>query len=125
MNQRMIPALFLTISVFLIFPCFSIQEHWTKGFRNTRTFDSPPAFEKIYISLDQIVCMPDGIYYMHTCGNLEKTRAIMEDSDGLYVLLIETQCPLCGACYKGTAPPEGMGCPIYEIETRPYSWSKK
>jgi hypothetical protein len=103
---------------------FAIQEHWTKGFRNKREFEAPPAFEKIYISRDQILCMQDGIYLKHACGNLEKVRALREDCDGLYVLLIETQCSLCGACYKGKEPPDGMCCPLYEIETRPYIWSK-
>lgn len=103
---------------------YAMQEHWTKGFRNEREFEAPPAFEKIYVTREQIVCMQDGTYMRHACGNLEKVRALLEDCEGLYVLLIETQCPLCGVCYKGKAPPEGMGCPIYETETRPYVWSK-
>lgn len=105
-------------------PAFALQEHWTKGFRNEREFESPPAFEKIYISRDQVVGLPDGTYVRHSCGNLEKVRALLEDCDGLYVLLIETQCPLCGCCYKGKEPPEGMGCPIYQRESRPYVWTK-
>jgi hypothetical protein len=117
----------LAIFTLLIGCCgniFALQEHWTKGFRNERHFDAPPAFEKVYVSKEEIVSFPDGIYLKHACGNLEKVRALREDCEGLYVLLIETQCPLCGCCYKGKEPPEGMGCPIYLQEIRPYVWSK-
>lgn len=104
--------------------CFAIQEHWTKGFRNKREFESPPAFEKVYVCRDQLISMQDGMYFKGKCGHLEKIRTLLEDCDGLYVLMIQAQCPLCGACYYGKEPPDGMGCPLYELEVRPYVWSK-
>lgn len=102
----------------------AFQEFWTKGFRNKWEYESPPAFEKIYVERNQILSMQDGLYLKHDCGSLVKIRALREDCEGPYVLLIETQCPLCGACYSGKEPPDGLCCPIYDVETRPYQWSK-
>lgn len=116
--------LLLALFVCCIQDAAAIQDYWTKGFRNKREFDCPPAFEKIYVTRNQIISMQDGIYLKHECGNLEKVRALREDCEGLYVLLIETQCPLCGVCYKGKTPPEEMGCPIFEMERLPNLWTK-
>lgn len=101
------------------------QEKWIKGFPIQREFESkPPAFEKIYVTRDVILSMQDGIYLKHSCGNLQKVRCLRHDCEGMYVLLIETQCPLCGACYSGKEPPEGMCCPMFEVQTRQNVWIK-
>jgi hypothetical protein len=115
--------LILGILIFFFQEGFSDQEYWTKGFRNKREFESsPPAFEKIYVNPCQIVTFPDGIYLRHEDGQLEKVRSLSQDCGGSYVLLIKTQCPLCGRCYAGKDCPEGMGCPLYEVEVLPNLW---
>jgi hypothetical protein len=108
-------------------PAWAIQEHWlegqwTKGFRNERVYDAPPAFEKMYVTNDQIMRTPDGIYLKLCTGETEKVRALLEDNDGLYILRIKTQCCLCGQSYDGKAPPEGYSCPLYDKEVMPYMW---
>lgn len=87
-----------------------------------RVFDSPAAFEKIYVTQDEVVCTPDGIYLKHCDGSLEKVRSILSDCEGMYVLRILTQCPLCGQCYAGKGCPEDRSCPLYDKEIMPGLW---
>lgn len=118
--MQLIRFFILLLSFFFSLDCYAIQEHWVKGFPNKRSFETPPAFEKVYVTREEIISLQDGIYLKKCCGQLEKVRALLEDCDGLYVLFVDTQCPLCGTCYKGKAPAEGMCCPIYENESRPF-----
>ena len=87
-----------------------------------REFESPEAFEKIYVKGCSIVSMPDGTYYRHPCGQLEKIRTLSHDCKGMYFLRVYVQCPLCGCVYSGTSSGEGMSCPLYEQETFPGIW---
>ena len=114
--------LILFISICVTADSFAIVEHWTKGFRNKREFDSPEAFEKIYVTREQIVCLVSGIYLKHPNGELEKVRSLSEDYEGMFVLRVKTQCPLCGRCYSGKCCPEGMNCPLYDKEILPNWW---
>lgn len=99
--------------------------YWTKGFRNQKEFEHrPPAFVKIYVQRDQIVMTPLGPFYFNRAGSWEPIRSLSEDMDGLYVIKIQTQCPLCGRCYSGKKIPEDMGCPVWKQEVLPNFWTE-
>lgn len=121
----MFRSLILLILICLQQQSFGIQDHWMKELGTKKQFESsPPAFEKIYFKKNQLLSMPDGNYIKLPCGNLEKAQTIFQDDDGLYVLVIEHQCPLCGAIYKGANLPDDACCPLYEIEVKPHIWIK-
>src|SRR5215472_9174852 len=73
-----------------------------------------PAFEKIYVNSSQIVTMPDGKYYFDDNGKSTKAKAVLCDEDGMYVILINYQCPLCGRTYANSVPDDEYGCPIFQ-----------
>jgi hypothetical protein len=95
------------------------------GLRFSSDYKGPlePAFEKIYVSLSQLVTCPDGIYYRDGCDQLTKVSTVSADCDGMYVLLITHQCTLCGRCYQaGDEIEDEYGCPLYMHKIHPRVW---
>lgn len=112
------------LSVIFLFSMISIDLFGSGSCccREKRLFDSPAAFEKIYVNREDVICTPEGIYLKHCDNSLEKVRALLNDCEGMYVLRIHTQCPLCGECYSGKACPEDKSCPLYDKEIFPGIW---
>lgn len=108
------------LSVLLI--CLFTPEAYGRGFAFQREFEPVEPFEKIYVSQDEILCTPFGIFLKHPNGHNEKVRSLLNDFKGTYVLRVKTQCPLCGRCYYGQHPDEGYSCPLYDKEIFPGIW---
>jgi hypothetical protein len=94
-----------------------------KGFCCEREFEQPEAFEKMYVQGSQILSMPAGTFLKLDNGDVEQVRALLADFQGMYVLRILTQCPLCGRCYRGKSSPDGYDCPLYDKEILPGLWT--
>lgn len=90
-----------------------------------REFESPEAFEKIYVQATAILSMPDGTYLKHKNGEIEKVRVVSRDCNGCYILRIKTMCPKCGRVYTGREGPEGWNCLSHEHEIKPSIWMKR
>lgn len=84
-----------------------------------------PAFEKIYVKQCQLCTFYDGTYYFDEEGNSTKVKAVLHDYDGMYIILVKHQCPLCGRCWEGDEPDDEHGCPIFQREVLPSLWSRK
>ncbi len=83
-----------------------------------------PAFEKLYVCQSQLVYLPDGLYYCNQEGKLNKVRTLLHDCDGMYIIIIRHQCPLCGRSWEFPPDENEFGCPIYQKEVLPDIWSK-
>lgn len=83
-----------------------------------------PAFEKIYVQGCQLVTMPDGLYYFDDNGGSTKVKTVLFDEDGMYVIVINYQCPLCGRTYANKVPDDEYGCPIFMRQVHPKVWSE-
>lgn len=81
-----------------------------------------PPFEKIYIDPSQLVTMPDGVYYCDEVEGMLKARCVLTDCDGMFVIRVTHQCPLCGRCYEGKFLDEEYGCPIFQRHVHPRVW---
>jgi len=77
-----------------------------------KQFREPP-FEKIYVRSDQICTFPEGVYYFDDYGNSTKVKGICADYDGLYVILVKYECPLCGRAWDESEPDYDFCCPIF------------
>ena len=98
--------------------------HRKMGFIGKREFQNSPApFEKIYVDEGKIISTPSGTFVKQYDGTLERVRAVLYDTRGMYVLRIQTQCPQCGRCYDGKTPPADYSCPLYEKEIFPGYWA--
>lgn len=73
-------------------------------------FENHAAFKKIYVDYRSILCQPQGIYYKHACGKLEKAYSLSHDCQGMYILCLYSQCSHCGRVYEGAEAPEGWSC---------------
>jgi hypothetical protein len=82
-----------------------------------------PAFEKIYVSHDQLVTFADGVYYFAPDGTSVKARTVSFDEDGMFIITINHQCPLCGRCWSETTPDEEYDCPIFKRRVHPKIWA--
>lgn len=113
---------------FLIF-FILLATHPFSGYAQSMSFNDEykhqdePAFEKIYVTPDQLCTFSDGVYYFDDEGNSSKVRATLHDLDGLYVLIVKHQCPLCGKAWSTAEPDDGYGCPIYQRRFHPRIWS--
>ncbi len=87
-------------------------------------YESPEAFEKIYVQATAVLSMPDGTYIKHKDGELEKVRVVSRDCDGCYVLRIRTMCRQCGRVYTNKDSPDGWNCLEHETEIMPSIWMK-
>jgi hypothetical protein len=83
-----------------------------------------PAFEKIYIESCQLVMMPDGLYYFDDEGGSTRVKTVLSDYDGMYILKVKHQCPLCGRCFESSLREEEFGCPIFQRQVHPRIWSE-
>lgn len=84
----------------------------------------PPPFEKIYVSPQEILSTPQGIFYISPEGEYRPVRTIRRDKDGrTFVILITQECPICGRWCTGKSCPEGYDCPFFELEVRPHCWT--
>lgn len=72
------------------------------------TFHKP--FEKIYVTPCQVVSMPQGFFYKHLNGQLEKIHSISQDCQGTFMLKIYAQCTHCGRVFNGASAAEGWSC---------------
>lgn len=82
-----------------------------------------PPFEKIYVTPSEILMTPEGTFYRSPLtGECDPIRAVRRDCNGLYVLKVWMQCPVCGNYCTGKKPPEGYECPLWEIEAFPHIW---
>ena len=67
-------------------------------------------FEKIYVQPEQIHMTQDGIYFLNNEGHLERTCALLSDSQGLYAIKQYYICPAChwanddGKCINTRCP---------------------
>ncbi len=82
-----------------------------------------PAFEKIYICQNQLLTTPEGRYYVNPNGEQVKVRALLQDCEGTYIIVINHQCPLCGRCWEGAHSHDDYDCPIYQKEVVQNLWS--
>lgn len=87
-----------------------------------KEFDSPEAFEKVYIDPSMILSMPYGTFLKHRDGSHEKVQTLSEDYRGLYILRIKSQCQHCGKIYTGKDYTEGWNCMLYEKEIVHHVW---
>lgn len=88
-----------------------------------KEFESPEAFEKLYVDGSMILSMPYGTFLKHRDGTREKIRVLSQDYKGMYILRIKTQCPHCGRVYTGRDSPEGWNCLLYEKEIVHHVWA--
>jgi len=79
----------------------------------------PRAFDKIYVCPTDVLCTPQGTYYLSPTGEEIKVSAISRDCNGPYVILITRHCPSCGRTYTGSERHEGFDCPIWENYEQP------
>ncbi len=82
-----------------------------------------PAFEKIYVTHDQLVTFADGVYYYAPDGTSCKAHTVSFEEDGMFIITIKHQCPLCGRCWSETTPDEEWGCPIFKRRVHPKIWA--
>lgn len=54
-----------------------------------------PKSEKIYVTSDQILLIPEGIFYLGQEGDFEAVRIVGTDSQGLYIIRNAYYCPGC------------------------------
>lgn len=87
-------------------------------------FCNATPFEKIYISCNQLINMPDGLYYYDQYGHQTKVKTVLGDEDGMYILVVNYECPLCGRKHSNSTPDEGYGCPIFMKEVLPKLWCR-
>jgi hypothetical protein len=81
-----------------------------------------PAFEKVYVQIDQLVSTPNGTYYIDDNDQMTKVKSVLGDEDGLYVILIRYQCPLCGKTYSEKEPDAEYDCPIFKRKINSKIW---
>ena len=81
-----------------------------------------PAFQKIHVQPNELVSTPDGTYYIDENCQMTKVKTILGDEDGLYVILIRYQCPLCGRTYSEKEPDDEYGCPIFKRRVNSKIW---
>lgn len=82
-----------------------------------------PAFEKIYVKSWQLITMPDGLYYYDDEGGSCKIKTVLADYDGMYILVVRKQCPLCGRCSSGfETDSDEWDCPIPKPKIHPRVW---
>lgn len=63
------------------------------GYADEILFEGEKPFEKIYVTYNDIVTMPDGVYFVDKSGKRTKVRALLHDWDGMYVMLIKKPEP--------------------------------
>jgi hypothetical protein len=82
----------LNVMSFLVFLtlCFSLHA------QTEELSTSHVGFEKIYVQPEQILMTQDGIYFLNNEGHLERTCALLSDSQGLYAIKQYYICPGCG-----------------------------
>lgn len=81
-----------------------------------------PPFEKIYVEQSDLCTFCNGTYYYDPSGEPHKINALLYDEQGMYILLIKYQCPLCGLCYNEKNPGGECGCPILKRRYGKYVW---
>jgi|GEM_PF-5891955 len=81
-----------------------------------------PAFEKIYVKQCDLCTFCDGTYYYDEAGEPHKVGTVLHDDQGMYVLLIKYQCPLCGLSWDDKTPDDEHGCPILKRRYHKYIW---
>lgn len=113
--MQLLIALFLILLPQLTF-CQGLR------FSSDHKQDKEPAFEKIYVKSSDLVTLPDGTYYYDETGKPIKIRALLHDVDGMYIILVTHQCPLCGKCYSKEMDEE-YDCPIYKLRISPRVWT--
>lgn len=59
------------------------------GYADEFLIEEGKPFDKIYVTYNDIVTMPDGIYYVDKAGERTKVRALLHDWDGMYVMVIK------------------------------------
>lgn len=79
-------------------------------------------FEKIYVKQCQLCTFCDGTYYYDDKGVPHKVDTVLHDDQGMYILLIKYQCPLCGLSWDDKFPDEEHGCPILKRRYHKYVW---
>lgn len=76
-----------------------------------------PAFEKLYVTPNDVLCTPEGTFYHSPEGEYLKVCSINRDAHGPYVILITRQCPICGRYYNDhTDAIEGYSCEVWDIK---------
>lgn len=110
----------LLLYILLLFPTFlPALAHSTHGeYKGERE----PPFEKIYVTHADLCTFCDGTYYYDEKGETHKVRTVLHDDQGMYILLIKYQCPLCGLCYDEKEPDGEHGCPIFKRRYTKYVW---
>lgn len=100
----------------IFFPAYLLSQG--ASYCSNHKYPLEPAFEKIYIQPNQLINMPNGLYYYDDCGEEIKVNTVLGDEDGTYIVVVNYQCPLCGRTYNTKTPDENYGCPLFEKQGR-------
>jgi hypothetical protein len=115
------PSRCVLILCFLL--AFFAQTESQESLYNHRPNSEPP-FEKIYVQPYQLVSMPDGLYYYEDSKCPLKVNAVLQDEEGMYIIMVKYQCPLCGRSYRNKYPDDEHACPLFMKAVMPNIWSK-
>lgn len=88
----------------------------------SNTVNQPPrAFDKIYVTPQDILCTSEGTFYLSPTGETVKVSSISRDGHGAYILLIDRQCPHCGRIHTKETNycEEGFTCPLWDLQPDP------
>jgi len=55
-----------------------------------------PSYEKVYVSPDEVLIYPEGIFYLNESGEVAPARLVASDACGLYIVAAAYKCPSCG-----------------------------
>lgn len=72
---------------------------------------SAPHFDKIYLSYDRVIVLPEGIFFLSNDGELLPARLVASDAQGLYVVAAFYQCPRCSRWFRSNKC-ENPACPL-------------
>lgn len=73
-------------------------------------YETHESFEKVYVNCNSILYMPQGTFFKHKNGRLEKICGLSHDCQGMFFLRIYSTCPSCGKVYRGLKSPHGWSC---------------
>lgn len=71
------------------------------------------AENKTYVSSDQILVMPHGIFYLNESGHAQPVKFLSSDENGLFVVDDYKQCFACGA-WSEDGSLHKPNCPFYK-----------
>ena len=93
MKHAKISILLSLLSVFvMVTPAWACAQPENSG----PAQESLSHFEKVYVTPEQVVLVPEGIFFLSSEGILTAARLISVDAQGMYVVKAYYRCSVCG-----------------------------